>query len=246
MKKNDAEAVDSRMSEQVKKADNRKKADEVLIMMLRKHALFSGLSDAVLAQLASSGKKRQFKKGETLHTPYDSCREYTLVITGAVQVVRIIPGDRELIMRHVKRGETYGEVLALAEKPYPGWVRAAEDGSIVELPVEMILSYCDDPVFSRKMVKEIARTAACMSDKVDILAAASLEERFLLYLSNEMNRRPPAADADYDIKLSLTKTDLAKQLGCSREALSRTMHGMMRKGVIQMSGSWIRFPETNI
>jgi len=107
--------------------------------MLRRHALYAAASESDLQALLKAGKVRSFHRGEVLHSPYDICREFTLVITGSVQVVRYVPEERELIMRHVNAGETYGEIMALAGFHYPGWLRTSDAGRVMELPIGRII-----------------------------------------------------------------------------------------------------------
>jgi len=172
---------------------------ETPLDMLRRHALYAAVSENDLQALLEAGKVRSFHRGEVLHSPYDICREFTLVVSGSVQVVRYVPGERELIMRHVNAGETYGEILE-----------------------DRLMLYLSKAADRRNRNRN--QRAAESDSQMD-----HAKYRDQLYEEGEWFRLP------------MTKTDLAKQLGCSREALSRVFHSLIKKRFIEMNGRNFRF-----
>ena len=168
---------------------------------------------------------------EVLHASYDTCREVSYVVSGSLKIVRYTPNHRELVLRRVQAGETFGEVIALSRERYPGWLIALEPSQVLEIPIDEILSLCSDRIVREQLLFDISHKALALSRKIELLSAGSLRERLGLYLLDLCDN-----DNQTHLTLPMSVTELAGCLGCSREYLSRLFTILEDEGVLIQRG----------
>ncbi len=193
--------------------------------------LFEGLSESLLIRVAQGSAVVQLKNQEVYRTSHDQCRHVSYVFSGCLKIIRTMPSDQEMIMRQVKAGETFGEVIALSEGTYPGWLISAGITEILEIPVEQILELCEGKGFLKRLLQDISRKVIFLSTKIDILSVGRLEDRLRRYLLNLYEQ-----ESSLSFMLPVTKTELAGELGCTRESLSRIFSQLQEHSIITQHG----------
>lgn len=175
--------------------------------------LFSDIEDKSL--ILSSSKILHFKKGESIFEIEDIPKYLYILLSGVVYVCEnTLEGKRNIIAVFEERGECFGEVVLFLDAPYPYYTLMAQEGELLAIPKDFVLSY-----MSKVMNKVLAKKAFNLSNKIQLLSKASLREKILHYLSSHP-------------QTPLKRYELADFLGVSRPALSKEILAMIKEGVI--------------
>jgi CRP/FNR family transcriptional regulator, cyclic AMP receptor protein len=87
--------------------------NELIVPLLSKTELFGRLAPDVLKACASSFRKTQFAKGETIFVRGDPGTCLYLVVEGRVRLAVATDEGRELSFRHAAGGDVFGEIAML-------------------------------------------------------------------------------------------------------------------------------------
>ena len=95
--------------------------------------LFRDLDEATLDELAGHLEWVLVHGGEALCRQGDESDGLYLVASGRLAIVRELPGGDEVVLSHVGRGDSLGEVAALTGNPRSATVRALRDSILARL-----------------------------------------------------------------------------------------------------------------
>lgn len=164
------------------------------------------------------------------------CTGMLVLESGGVRVARATPGGRELLLYRVRPGETCVLTLGclLGGDNYPA--RGAAEGAVtgVFLPATL---------FDRLV-------AASPGFRAFVFAAFSTRLRGVLELASavafeRLDRRLVAAllervERTGRVELAVTHQQLADELGCAREPVSRLLEGLAHRGVLALGRGRVR------
>jgi len=100
--------------------------------------LFPTLTTQQLDRLASYGKRRTMRRGETLIEPGDAHPACFVVVKGSVEILRV-GNDRETLVHLNQPGQFTGEVNLLTGRAAFVRIRAHEDGEVLVIDRESVL-----------------------------------------------------------------------------------------------------------
>ena len=98
------------------------------MLILKSTQIFAGVSDEVLAELASQMDEREVTAGEVIMSQGERGRSIYVIVNGRVSVTR---NGRKLA--ELGRGEVVGELAAFDPGPRSATVRAMESTHLLEL-----------------------------------------------------------------------------------------------------------------
>ena len=197
---------------------------------LRTFDLFQGLSDGALEDIARSAVMRRIPRGQTVVHAGDRTDYVYLVLTGSLKVIVSDEDGREVILSILGQGELFGEMGVFGEHP-----RSASVVSV--MPSDLIMITKND--FRNLMQEnfEVAWRMMCnLADrlrnadrKIESLALMDVYgrvARLLIEMSEEV-------DGQTLVVSKLSKQDIAKMIGASREMVSRVMKDLAQQGLIE-------------
>ena len=206
---------------------------------LRQVHLLSGLSDAVLADVARSARFRRYRRGQTVVHPEDDARDLCLVSAGRIRVIMLAPSGREVRFRDIGAGGVFGEMSALDGRPRCVTVLALEDtllACIGPAALETLLQH-HWPVCER-LLRGLAQALRDLTERVYALSALSVQQRLiaeLLQLAQGQGR--PAQAGPPCLDPAPRHAELAARLGTSREQVTRELAALAREGLLQRDGN---------
>src|SRR4051812_43159358 len=92
--------------------------------------MFPTLTAAQVDRISSVGHKRDMRAGEVLYDVGDQNTRFFVVLSGAIEVVRVI-GDREELVVKPLPAEFTGEINMLSARRSLVRARAAADGTVI-------------------------------------------------------------------------------------------------------------------
>lgn len=180
--------------------------------------------------LFDNGIEKKYSKGDVIHTSEDICYSMGRVESGSVKISRVLPSGKEIVLKEISAGDSYAELIVFANTSYPGWIIAKEDTIVKEVSGKIILESLKNNENLELFLSGISHKMLVLTDKIELLSFKTLKQKLIFLLTQ---------NSTLTIK-DVTISDLASILGCSREALSRSISDLVSLGVISHKDSEIR------
>ena len=195
--------------------------------------LFQGLSGEYCDELAMIVVDQVFQRGETIFAEDDEAAGLFVVISGRVKIFKLSVEGKEQILHIFGPGEPFGEVAVFTGKRFPAHAEALEETRAFFFPrkdfVDLIRK---DPSLALNMLAVLSHRLRRFSGLIESLSLKEVPGRlaaYLLYLQGDKKEKA-------DLRLEISKNQLASLLGTIPETLSRILARMTREGFIESSG----------
>jgi len=199
-------------------------------------SLFEGLPDSQLQELAAISRVRNYKKGEPVFFEGEEGAGFFVVLTGRVKVFKASPEGKEQILHMFEKGECFGEVAVFTGQGYPANAQSESKSSLLYFPragfVELIRK---EPSLALNMLAVLSMRLRRFAGLIEGLSLKEVPGRLAAYLLFLSEKEKDARD----LKLDISKGQLASLLGTIPETLSRILNKMNRLGLIESDGSRI-------
>jgi CRP-like cAMP-binding protein len=204
--------------------------------LLKDSDFFQGISERSVRSLAAicipkRVDKRQliFLEGEKGHSMY-------ILAEGGVQLYKTAPDGREIVIKTLRAGEIFGEVVLFEQAEYPVSAEALEKSLLLRLPRQQIDCLLVADGFRRDFIGMLMRKQRYLADRILYLTGHDVEERFFFFLEEQFGRRE-----EYRIRLS--KKDIAAAIGTIPETLSRLLLRLKEEKKICWGGEILHLAE---
>lgn len=185
-------------------------------------------------------QNRRFKKGSMILQAGSGKDPAGIVLGGTVELTFYSESGSQININHCQEGDLFGEDLAcsdLANHSMQVW--AVSDCEILFLDFTSLFSTeggtCPFKMrVSTNLLREFARKANFLNDKVRILAQKRLRDKIKIYLQT------CKCDSDGRIAIPFRRNSLAEFLCVDRSALSRELGRMEREGIIRLENKCIK------
>ncbi|MDH3459454.1 MAG: Crp/Fnr family transcriptional regulator [Burkholderiaceae bacterium] len=198
--------------------------------LIRRVPLFSMLTDDQAQSIANNVVKRRFRRGELVVEQGKKSNALFILLTGRARVLTADTRGREVILAVMAPGDYVGEMSLIDSEPHSATVRA-------ELQTDMLV--LGRAEFLRCMPDISNLSYAIMHGLVKRLRGADrqIESLALLDVYGRVARSLLDMSVDEDgvkiIQSKVSRQDLAKVVGASREMVSRVMKDLEERGMIE-------------
>lgn len=197
---------------------------------LRTFPLFHGLADDTLAEIARSAMMRRVPRGQSVMHAGDRSDYVYFVLTGSLKVVVSDEDGREVILSILGQGELFGEMGMFGEQPRSASVVAVMPSDLVMIPKQDFRTImADNFEIAWRIMCNLADRLRNADRKIESLALMDVYgrvARLLLDLSEDVKGHTV-------VVRKITKQDIAKMIGASREMVSRVMKDLGAQGLIE-------------
>ncbi len=199
--------------------------------LIRRVPLFSMLTPAQAEALAGAVGKRRFKRGEFIVEQGKKCESLFIILAGRARVVVTDRRDREVILATLHPGDYLGEMSLIDHEPHSATVEA-------EVQTDALVLGGED--FHRCLLENHSTMSAVLTGLVQRLRSADrkIESLALMNVYGRvanvlLESVPPNADNIRVIRDKISRQDIAKMVGASREMVSRVMKDFEEQGFIE-------------
>lgn len=202
---------------------------------LRSCQLFAGMSPLELGTLAEITVVKSVPKGSYLFHEGEPSRGFYVVQTGAINVHRVSAVGKEQVIRVFRAGESFAEASLATDKGYPADARALEQSQVMLVEKAGMLALLRrQPELALRMLASMSSHLRILVAQLEDLTLKDVETRLANWL---LKRCPnPASEKPLKIELTMTKRDLASELGTVSETFSRTLAKFREQNLIEVKG----------
>ena len=210
---------------------------EAIKQNLKRHHLFSELTDLQLDRVCQFSQLNQLNDGELLFNQNDQVSAFYMVLSGKIKLFRISPDGHEKIIEIVKTGEVFAEALMFTnQKDYPVSSAALAETIVIGINAKKFQEMLWDSTATcllllgnmsirlRKLIKEI-----------DTLTLQSGACRVAAYLLEEMPDNDNKNENKFE--LDLAKNIISARLSIKPETFSRIIKNLKEKGILSLDGN---------
>ena len=198
--------------------------------LIRRVPLFSMLTTDQAQSIADSVVKRRFKRGELIVEQGTKSNALFILLNGRARVLTADSRGREVILAVLQTGDYVGEMSLIDNEPHSATVRA-------EVQTDMLV--LGRPEFSRCLPESSSLAYGILRGLVARLRNADrqIESLALLDVYGRVARTLlDMSEEEKGLKIirgKVSRQDMAKVVGASREMVSRVMKDLEERGVIE-------------
>ena len=185
--------------------------------------MFKNADLATLESIASLLKIRTYPKNSYIFLEEQPSFGICFLIRGAVKLTKSDNFGKELILKLVKEGSVFGEVVLFNGGNYPATAMAMDDSEIAILYNEDLENQIKaNPQLALNLIKIISLRLRTAQEKIKELALMDTKRRIYNLLLNWSKTGEKDADKII-IDNKLTQQEMADLLGTTRETVTRTL-----------------------
>lgn len=198
---------------------------------------FPGFVEPGLQQvIADQGRIHHFKEGDVIMDFGNYVRMLPLILNGTIKVSRLSEDGSELFLYYLTRGESCTMTFSCCMSDKQSEIRAVaeEDTTILALPQQRL----DEWMMRYKSWKNFVLQAydqrmAELIATIDQVTFNQLDDRLVEYISKRSRLRE-------DKTINTTHQSIADDLNVSREAVSRLLKALEKRGLIELGRNRIK------
>jgi CRP/FNR family cyclic AMP-dependent transcriptional regulator len=199
--------------------------------LLRRVPLFAALTPTQSASIADAIVKKRFKRAEMVVEQGKKSDALYIILTGRARVMSTDSRGREVILATLQPGDYIGEMSLIDDEPHSATVRTEIQTDVLVL---------DRDAFSRCLPENASMSYNIMRGLVQRLRQADrkIESLALMDVYGRVARSLiefAVDDGQGNLKIrdKISRQDLAKMVGASREMVSRVMKDLEERGFVQ-------------
>jgi CRP/FNR family cyclic AMP-dependent transcriptional regulator len=200
--------------------------------LIRRVPLFSTLTQAQAESVADAVVKRRYRRGECIVEQGKKSNCLAIVLTGRARVVTTDTRGREVILATLSPGDYIGEMSLIDNQPHSATVRAEVQTDVLILGrVDFARCLPENTSMAYAVMKGLVQRLRHADRKIESLALMDVYGRVARAL---LEFAQPGADGMMTIRDRVSRQDVAKMIGASREMVSRVMKDLEERGFIEV------------
>ena len=199
--------------------------------LIRRVPLFSMLTDAQAASVADAVVKRRFKRGEAIMEQGKKTNALFILLNGRARVVTADGRGREVILATLQPGDHIGEMSLIDNEPHSATVRAEVQTDVLMLGrQEFARCLPENSTMAYAIMRGLVQRLRQADRKIESLALMDVYGRVARSL---LEAASETGEGELLIRDRVSRQDIAKMVGASREMVSRVMKDLEERGYIK-------------
>lgn len=162
------------------------------------------------------------------------------ILEGSVTVLIEDEDGHEIILAYLNPGDFFGEMgLFDEQEARSAWVRARTQCELAEISYSRFRQLAqEDPGIFFALAGQMAKRLRQTSQKVGDLAFLDVTGR-VAHTLLELTKQPDAMTHPDGMQIRITRQEIGRIVGCSREMVGRVLKALEEQGLISVSGKTI-------
>ncbi|MGD8408308.1 MAG: cAMP-activated global transcriptional regulator CRP [Thiohalophilus sp.] len=184
--------------------------------------------------------RRQYPAKSVIIYAEDDSEVLYYIVDGSVSVLIEDEEGREIVLAYLNKGDFFGEMgLFDEERNRSAWVRARSTCEVAEISYAKFRQlYQEYPDILFAMARQMATRLRDTSRKVSDLAFMDVTGRVARTLL-DLCKQPDAMTHPDGMQIRITRQEIGRIVGCSREMVGRVLKTMEEQGLIYVKGKTI-------
>lgn len=199
--------------------------------LIRRVPLFSAMTPDQAALLSNAVEKRRFKRGELMVEQGKKSDALFIILAGRARVLMTDRKSREVILASLQPGDYLGEMSLIDHKPHSASVEAeVQTDALVLGRLEFTRCLADNSAMALAVMQGLVRRLRQADEKIGSLALMDVYGRVAKLL---MSSAVSDGGQQLMIREKISRQDIAKMVGASREMVSRVMRDFEEQGFLE-------------
>ncbi len=199
--------------------------------LVRRVPLFSLLPQSQAQRIALAVHKRRLKRGDVVVTQGERSHALFIILSGRVRVLATDKHGREVILARLGAGDHVGEMSLIDGEPHSATCRAEVQTDVLVLARQDFEACLPEPQsMAHGILRALVQRLREADRKIESLALLDVYGRVARAL---LDLAAPHRDGLLIIRDKVSRQDIAKMVGASREMVSRAMRDLERRGFLQ-------------
>ena len=179
----------------------------------------------------------KYNKNDIIALEYEPCNKIGLIISGSIDIKRILSSNNVIHLSSLSSGNLFGEVIAFSDiNLYPATVISTTSSEILFINKVNFIKFCTDNTnFLNSFLDDLTNKIIALNKSITTLSLTSIRQKISNFLLNEYK-----IQGSVFIRLNMTKQKLSEILGIPRPSLSRELINMKDLGIIDYSRDFIK------
>ena len=194
--------------------------------------------DTTMEWFISHCHRRRYPSKSTIIHAGDKSNSLYYIVKGSVTVTIEGDGGHDLILTYLNAGDFFGEmgVFEEFEDFRSALVRTKEECHVAEISYHKFHEFSKThPEFVYALGAQLARHLRKTTRKVGDLAFVDVTGRVARTLL-ELSKEPDAMTHPDGMQIKITRQDIGRIVGCSREMVGRVLKTLEDQGLVSASG----------
>ncbi len=184
--------------------------------------------------------RRRFGPRSTIIHAGDTSATLFYIIKGSVTILIEDEQGREMIIAYLNQGDFFGEMGLFdpeaAQQDRSAWVRAKTECEVAEMSYAKFRELSQrDPELMFAVGRQLTERLRATTRKVGNLAFLDVTGRVAGSLL-ELCKQPDAMTHPDGMQIKITRQEIGRIVGCSREMVGRVLKNLEEQGLIEVKG----------
>lgn len=209
-----------------------------IISKIKKNELFFNVSEEEIIEYSEciNYTVEKYSKGEIIAQEDDNCSSIALVLDGVVNIERMYPSGKGIVMKKLSQGDVFGEALIFSyTTTYPATVIAVSNCSILYLnKSEVIKLFNLSNEILQNFMRLLSDKVVMLNNKIKSISLKNVRQKVVDYIMQEY-----LSQKNLIINLKLNKEEIANFIGIPRPSLSRELIKLREEEIIDFDRNTI-------
>jgi CRP/FNR family transcriptional regulator, cyclic AMP receptor protein len=195
----------------------------------------------VIEQFLGHCRVREVPNKTALINAGDIAETLYYLVRGSVAVVMEDEDGNEIVLSYLHDGEFFGEMgLFYEQQTRSAWVQTRSECTIAEISYQRFRQLAhEEPNLLFELSGQLAHRLGRTSRKVGDLAFLDVTGRIARTLLDLAQQQPDAMTHPDGMQIRISRQELGRIVGCSREMAGRVLKSMEEQNLISVSGKTI-------
>jgi CRP/FNR family transcriptional regulator, cyclic AMP receptor protein len=206
-----------------------------VVASLARIPFFAGLDSPALERVAAGTRTRRFRRGEVIFHAGDPGDALFIIVSGEVKIALPSEAGDEAILATLRAGDVFGELALLDGAPRSASASALVATEAVVLPRDPFLELiAAEPAVRDALLASLAAELRRLTVHVEELHFLDITGRLAARLVRLAAAAGPAGpDGSVRLLPTLTQTELASMVGCTRQTVNKLLGQFSDDGLIR-------------
>ena len=200
--------------------------------ILQQFGYFKGISDKSLTALADICLSKIFEKRQTIFTEGEKGYALFFCINGRIQLYKTTPDGKEVVIKVIKPGEIFGEVILFEMTNYPVTAVALSRSQVFMMSKHQFMCLLESEDFRNDFMATLMRKQRYLADQIKYLISHDVEDRLYLFLKENYGEQESILPA-------ISKKDMAAAIAATPETFSRLLQRLKQEGTLTWDSNMI-------